>query len=264
MKNVQYPEIDEVITYIQNHIHDPLSLSALANHISYSPYHFSRIFKERMGVSPLYYVSSVRLQKAKHLLLHTNLSIRDISEEIGQQSLGTFTTRFSEKVGISPSAFRQSSSQASSNLEALHYLYDQSQTIVISQQAAKVEGEVFSEIPFEGIIFIGLFPKPIPEGVPHYGTLITEQQGHYCIPNVEPGIYYVMATTISWGMRAVDILLPGQTLRTRSRKPIKVEAGSVITEHIYLYPPHMDDPPILISLPILMKQFLHRTQQHNV
>ncbi|MFD2505106.1 hypothetical protein ACFSS9_10860 [Paenibacillus septentrionalis] len=70
-----------------------------------------------------------------------------------------------------------------------------------------------------------------------------------------------MATTVTWGMQATDLLLPAQTLRTRSRKPIKVEAGSVITEQVHLYPPRIDDPPILISLQILMKQFLSRMQQ---
>lgn len=54
-----YPEIEEAILYIQRHIYEPLSLRQLANHVSYSPYHFTRIFKARTGLSPLYYVSSM-------------------------------------------------------------------------------------------------------------------------------------------------------------------------------------------------------------
>ena len=79
----KYPEIEEVISYIQNNIHEPLSLSDLAKYVSYSPYHFIRIFKEETGLSPLYYVSSMRLQKAKDLLLNTDLTIQEIGMEIG-------------------------------------------------------------------------------------------------------------------------------------------------------------------------------------
>lgn len=90
----RYAEIDAVIEFIHQHMDEPLSLSRLARYAAYSPYHFTRLFKDRTGLSPLYYVSSLRLQKAKDLLLRTNLSVRDIAVEIGQQSLGTFTTSF--------------------------------------------------------------------------------------------------------------------------------------------------------------------------
>ena len=90
----RYPEIYETIGYIHRHLHEPLSLSELARYAAYSPYHFTRIFKEKMGISPVYYISALRLQKAKGLLLNTNLCVRDIGLEIGQKSLGTFTTRF--------------------------------------------------------------------------------------------------------------------------------------------------------------------------
>lgn len=95
--NHTYSEIDDVIIYIHAHLNEPLLLSDLAQLAAYSPYHFSRMFKLKTGLSPLYYVSSLKLQRANELLLHTDLIIRDIGMEIGQQSLGTFTTRFTEK-----------------------------------------------------------------------------------------------------------------------------------------------------------------------
>jgi len=92
-----------VIAHIHQHIDEPLPLSRLAGHVACSPYHFTRLFKKQIGLSPLYYVSSLRLQKAKDLLLHTSMRVRDIGLEIGQQSLGTFTTRLTERVGVTPS-----------------------------------------------------------------------------------------------------------------------------------------------------------------
>ncbi len=259
----RYSEIDEVIAYIHQHIYEPLSLSRLAGHIAYSPYHFTRIFKNRMGLSPLYYVSSLRLQKAKNLLLSTDLTVRDIGMEIGQQSLGTFTTRFTERVGVTPSQFRHSALLADTDLSSLQKLNDWSTPHHITNQQARIEGTVHSAVPFEGVALIGLFAKPIPEGLPLYGTLVSSL-GDFCITDVKPGIYYLMATSVSWGMQAKDILLPQKTLRTRSKKPIVVGVHSPVPhQQVTLHPPKMDDPPILISLHVLMKNFLLRIHQHS-
>ena len=58
----RYLEINETIGYIHQHLHEPLSLSELARYASYSPYHFTRIFKEKMGISP---VSIFRITSSK-------------------------------------------------------------------------------------------------------------------------------------------------------------------------------------------------------
>ncbi|WP_257350929.1 helix-turn-helix domain-containing protein [Pseudalkalibacillus decolorationis] len=259
----RYSEIDEVIEYIHQHIYDPLPLSRLASHVAYSPYHFARIFKERIGLSPLYYVSSLRLQKAKDLLLRTNMSIRDIGLEIGQQSLGTFTTRFTERVGVTPSHFRNSTLQADNLFRSLQNLNHWSESYLTANQYARIEGTVQATIPFEGVILIGLFVKPIPEGLPLYGTLLSSL-GDFCFTDVKPGTYYLMATSVPWGTQAKDILLPQATLRTRSKEPIIVEPYSSIPhQQITLHPPRLDDPPILISLPLLMNNFLERVAQHS-
>ncbi|MET3697567.1 helix-turn-helix protein [Bacillus oleivorans] len=256
----RYSEIDEAITYIQQNIYEPLSLSQLASHVAYSPYHFTRIFKERIGLSPLYYVSSLRLQKAKELLLRTDLSIRDIGLEIGQQSLGTFTTRFTERVGMTPSQFRNSIIQAEDHFQSLKSISNWSTLDPAAIQHNKIEGTVQSEIPFEGFILIGLFAKPIPEGPPIYGTLLPSL-GNFCFTNVKPGTYYLMATSVSWGMQPTDIMLPYNTLRTRLKEPIFVPAHtSVLHRTVTLHAPRMDDPPILISLPLLMNKFLNRVR----
>lgn len=258
MVNGTNPEIQAVLSYIQEHIYDPLPLSELARIASYSPYHFSRLFKEQMGFSPLYYVSSLRLQKAKHLLLHSGLSVRDIAMEIGQQSLGTFTTRFTERVGISPAQFRQSAYSASNYFDTLQRMKSWTPEHTLAGPNVTVEGNIRTEEAFQGVILIGLFPKPIPEGYPLYGTLLSSL-GYFSFANVKPGIYYLLATTVSWGMGSNEILLPQTTLRTRSREPLVVSPGQPVPpQDVVLYPPHLDDPPILISLSQLMQRFLSR------
>jgi AraC family transcriptional regulator len=113
-------------------------------------------------------------------------------------------------------------------------------------------------------VLIGLFAKPIPEGLPINETLISSL-GDFCITDVKPGVYYLMATSVFWEMQAVDFLLPQTTLQTRSKKPINVESfSSVPHQEVLLHPPRLDDPPILISLSVLMNHFLQKVQQKPV
>ncbi|WP_134748788.1 helix-turn-helix domain-containing protein [Paenibacillus athensensis] len=257
----RYPEIDALIDYIQHNIYEPLPLAHLASFAGYSQYHFARIFKERIGLSPLYYVSAMRLQKAKDLLLQTNLNIRDIGLEIGQQSLGTFTTRFKERVGVSPAEFRQSAQQADRHLSALQKLTRWQTPQQRSPLCGIVTGTLHAAAPFEGVVLVGLFAKPIPEGFPLYGTLVSSLDS-FAFTNVKPGIYYLMATSISWGSKALDVLLPQTTLRTRSKEPIVVASGHPVPPlRVELFEPRADDPPILISLPLLMNNFLRRMRE---
>jgi len=254
---VRYAEIDEAIAYILEHIDEPLPLARIATHVGYSPFHFTRIFKERIGVPPLYYASALRLQRAKELLLKTNLSIRDVGLEIGQQSLGTFTTRFTEKVGMTPAQFRHSSLRADGELLALRLLKEwRKPEIRLGEAFPSIEGHIVPVTPFDGFVLIGLFAKPIPEGLPIYGTLV-RPPFRFSFRNVNPGTYYLMATSISWGMKAMDFMLPRETLRTRSRSPIVVKAQHPVPYQVVaIHPPLPDDPPILISLPLLMNRFM--------
>ncbi|CAM4438790.1 helix-turn-helix transcriptional regulator [Paenibacillus tarimensis] len=261
---MKFAEMEAVISYIQEHLYDPLSLGQLAAYAAYSPYHFTRIFKAYTGLTPQYYISSLRLQRAKDLLLQTNLSVRDISLEIGQQSLGTFTTRFTQRVGMTPSEFRNSPLKADNNMALLKKSTHWASALLPRAGEGVVKGTVTTAVPSSGgVTLIGLFDKPIPEGIPRWGTLIAGT-GDFQLNSVQPGTYYLMATCISWEMRAVDALLPYATLRTRSRKPVIVRpAEPVPHQQVVLYPPQIDDPPILISLPLLMERFINRMRQNN-
>ena len=219
--------------------------------------------KEKVGISPVYYISALRLQKAKGLLLNTNLRVRDIGMEIDQKSLGTFMTRFTKRVGMSPSEFRNSLQKAENHFRSLQKLSDWSDSHISLDQPATITGTINATVPFEGLILIGLFAKPIPEGLPIYGTLISSL-GNFYITDIKPGVYYLMATSVSWEMQAMDFVLPQKTLRTRSKKPVIVESISTIPhQEVLLYPPRLDDPPILISLSVLMNHFLQRVHKQS-
>lgn len=257
MEQSYSPAVHDAITYMHEHLHEPLDLAGLAAQAAYSPYHFSRLFKKSVGVPPLYYLSALRLQRAKELLLETTLPVRDIGMEIGQQSVGTFTTSFASRVGTTPGAFRASAASTEESLSSLRKARHWAEPVFPSVETS-IKGRIYSETPFEGFVLIGLFPRPMPEGVPLYGTLCDASE-EYCIPGVKPGVYYVMATSIAWKMKAADILIPHHTFRTRSKEPFYVErAFAEEKRDVYLYPPRLDDPPILVSLSLLINNFLKR------
>ncbi len=84
----------------------PLDVEALARDANMSPGHFSRRFKEAYGESPYSYLMTRRIERAMALLRRGDLSVTEVCFEVGVASLGTFTTRFTELVGLPPGAYR--------------------------------------------------------------------------------------------------------------------------------------------------------------
>jgi AraC-like DNA-binding protein len=84
----------------------PLDVEALARVALMSSGHFSRSFRAAFGESPYGYLMTRRIERAMALLRRGDLSVTDVCFEVGCSSLGTFSTRFSELVGESPSAYR--------------------------------------------------------------------------------------------------------------------------------------------------------------
>jgi AraC-like DNA-binding protein len=85
----------------------PLDVEALARDALMSPGHFSRQFRQAYGESPYSYLMTRRIERAMALLRLGELSVTEVCFEVGCSSLGTFSTRFTELVGMSPSAYRR-------------------------------------------------------------------------------------------------------------------------------------------------------------
>ncbi|MBT0768389.1 helix-turn-helix transcriptional regulator [Kineosporia sp. J2-2] len=85
---------------------DPLDVPALARFALMSPGHFSRSFKAAFGESPYSYLMTRRIERAQALLRRGDLSVTEVCFAVGFSSLGTFSSRFSELTGFSPSAYR--------------------------------------------------------------------------------------------------------------------------------------------------------------
>jgi AraC-like DNA-binding protein len=90
----------------------PLDVEALARGVHMSAGHLSRQFKAAYGESPYSYLMTRRIERAMALLRRGDLSVTDVCWEVGCQSLGTFSTRFTELVGVSPSVYKQQAADA--------------------------------------------------------------------------------------------------------------------------------------------------------
>jgi AraC-like DNA-binding protein len=94
----------------------PLNLEELAKGAHMSAGHLSREFRRVYGESPYAYLMTRRIERAMTLLRRGDLSVTDVCFEVGFSSLGTFSTRFSELVGVPPSVYRRDHSQAAAGI----------------------------------------------------------------------------------------------------------------------------------------------------
>jgi AraC-like DNA-binding protein len=85
----------------------PLDVEALARGVHVSAGHLSREFRRAYGESPYSYLMTRRIERAMALLRRGDLSVTEVCFAVGCQSLGTFSTRFTELVGVSPSVYRK-------------------------------------------------------------------------------------------------------------------------------------------------------------
>jgi AraC-like DNA-binding protein len=90
----------------------PLNVEALARDAHMSAGHLSREFRRAFGESPYSYLMTRRIERAMALLRRGDLSVTEICFAVGCSSLGTFSSRFAELVGMSPSAYRRDASTA--------------------------------------------------------------------------------------------------------------------------------------------------------
>ncbi|HET7327200.1 MAG TPA: helix-turn-helix transcriptional regulator [Nocardioidaceae bacterium] len=94
----------------------PLDVEALARSAHMSAGHLSREFRRAYGESPYSYLMTRRIERAMALLRRGDLSVTDVCFAVGCASLGTFSTRFTELVGVPPSVYRRQAADASAGM----------------------------------------------------------------------------------------------------------------------------------------------------
>lgn len=99
-------QLRQVLDYIHDHLDQDLKLADLATVVGMSQFHFSHVFKQALGVAPYQYLLQQRVERAKHLLKHTDQSIMDIAFLCGFNSHSHLSKQFRQLTGMTPKAYR--------------------------------------------------------------------------------------------------------------------------------------------------------------
>ena len=104
-------ECRQLKEYLDEHYMNDVTLESLSSSIFVSKFHLSREFKKEVGISPIKYVISKRVNEASRLLLETNLPIKDIAIQVGYPNSAYFSQTFKRVTGKTPSEFRLEASK---------------------------------------------------------------------------------------------------------------------------------------------------------
>ena len=96
-----------ITRYLQEHLAQDVSLSVLAEEFHLNAQYISQLFKNEIGVGFLAYLTSIRMEKAKKLLVSTSLSVAEVAEQSGYGDYRVFTKVFKKTEGITPSQYRR-------------------------------------------------------------------------------------------------------------------------------------------------------------
>lgn len=99
--------IQAIARYLQEHLAEDVSLSVLAEEFHLSAQYISQLFKSEIGVNFLAYLTGIRMERARKLLLTTPLSVAEVSEQVGYGDYRVFTKVFKKSEGITPSQYRR-------------------------------------------------------------------------------------------------------------------------------------------------------------
>lgn len=112
-------KLRRVIDYINDKLGEELRVADLAGEVEMSLYHFARLFKRATGLAPHQYIMQKRIEKAKRLLVETELPIAQVALEIGFQSQSRFTTLFRHLTCATPRAYRRQNTSLTFSLPAV-------------------------------------------------------------------------------------------------------------------------------------------------
>lgn len=237
--------IENAIARIWDGYSEPLSLTEIAKSAILSRFHFSRVFRDATGVSPGRFLSAVRIYQAKRLLASTSLSVTDISVAVGYNSLGSFTNRFTESVGASPTRFRRmcrDSRSAPTGIPA---------ESVASLRCGTVTGLISLPPEFAAArVYVGVFQTPIIQRRPPSWSILAVGNGEpvgYCLHRVAPGDWFV------WAVATADSCDPEpwtrRSLLVGGQGPVTVRPNVTAMIDITLRPRRRTDLPILFAVP---------------
>ncbi|HUC85465.1 MAG TPA: AraC family transcriptional regulator [Candidatus Acidoferrales bacterium] len=240
--------VERAIRRMKEHLAEPLDLDALAQAAAISKFHLVRVFDETTGTTPHHFLSCLRIQRAKELLLESGLAVTDVCLEVGYNSPGTFSKTFSELVGLSPQEFRAMPKRLTARQFAKaigHYLAAK-RTI----SGPTIEGVVEGPGRPKGFVFVGTFTSGVPLGVPLSGTVLI-RDGKFCIERPRLPEFHLLAALLPLSASLADMAASLPLSLVASLRVANDPAAPLEKPVLRLRPLRPTDPPIVLALPAL-------------
>ncbi|MBD2870559.1 helix-turn-helix domain-containing protein [Paenibacillus arenilitoris] len=103
--NESVKAIEKTIAYMQNHFHDKIDMAMMSSMAGLTASSYSRLFKKTMNVSPVKYLTRLRIERAKRLLRHYDAPVKEVSAAVGFGDEFYFSRIFRRLVGVTPSHY---------------------------------------------------------------------------------------------------------------------------------------------------------------
>ncbi|SCL34366.1 Helix-turn-helix domain-containing protein [Micromonospora nigra] len=244
--------VNRAIATMREKLDEQLTVDDMARAAMFSKFHFTRIFQRATGVSPGRFLSALRLQRAKHLLVSTSLNVADISLQVGYNSVGTFSTRFTRSIGMSPTTYRRRAGFAAQIPIDSGLQQGQPST-------SRVHGEMRMPVgPTPGAVFLGLFANRIPEGRPVRCTVLTGP-GPYSFEAVPPGTWHLLSQSAAEpDGPATELGETDRQILVASEGPLEFGYDTDLRVDLTFQPTRQIDPPVLLALLDSRQQALAR------
>ncbi|MGQ0841314.1 helix-turn-helix domain-containing protein [Actinokineospora sp.] len=230
--------VERAVETMRRGLAEKITIDDLARSAMFSKFHFSRVFQQVTGVSPGRFLSAMRLEEAKRLLVSTSLTVADISHQVGYNSVGTFSSRFRSSVGVSPITYRQLGGATSEELPVDERVGAEIRTTAVRGHVTPPRTGV------AGMVFVGLFPGRMLQGSP-VRCVVLDRPGPYALHDVPPGTWHVLAHSVPPGTEtSMD-----PTPFVGSHGPITIRADiTARIADVELHPMRVFDPPVLSAL----------------
>ena len=242
--------VERAIQVMHTRLHELLTLEDLAEVACLSPYYFNRVFRRLIGIPPGEFLSALRFQTARRLLLTTPLSVTDICFRVGYSSTGSFTSRFTQLVGLSPRLLRQRAHAFEP--QPVEQRDDFRSPVLSIPGKNTLRGRISVPETFRGTIYVGLFTSPVPQGMPARCTKLGSA-GFYQLHDMADGVYYLRSAAFPIATNLQAYLVPGEKmLLGSSTSPLVIYKGHVVgNPDLVLHEPRLTDPPLVMGLPLL-------------
>lgn len=243
-------KIEEVIRYIRAS-YNTVTVRELSEKFGYSESRFSHKFKEETGLSPKEYIVAVKLEYSIEDLTEGGSSVLSTHIRHGYLSEGNFTNIIKKSMIVPPSKLMKGS-------DTLHEEYLKGGNDYPEPEEYICETRVYitSSEKITGIVFVGLFEKPLPDRPPVIGKVIMDyrKKNYVDFTDVPQGEYYVMATEIASPLQKKNLFVHRTNLRGFIKNKISFPyRGKIFLE---IRKPLEKDPPIVLNLPLMLIQVI--------